>query len=71
MDSLRARRRLERVVRSGDVEAARDALGSWLSGYAVVYATLVFALRHMVFKREPEARVHVGDVLLEGLTCRR
>jgi uncharacterized membrane protein len=42
--------RLERVVGSGDVEAARDALGSWLSGYAVVLAILVFALWDMVFK---------------------
>jgi uncharacterized membrane protein len=42
--------RLERVVRNGDVEAARDALGNWLSGYAVVLAILVFALWDMVFK---------------------
>jgi uncharacterized membrane protein len=42
--------RLERVVGTGDVEAAKAALGSWLSGYAMVLAILVFALWDMVFK---------------------
>jgi hypothetical protein len=44
--------RLERVTTgpSPDLHAARDALGSWLLGYAAVVVILVFALWDMVFK---------------------
>jgi uncharacterized membrane protein len=42
--------RLERVSRSGDLAASREALGSWLVGYSLVLAILVFALWDMVFK---------------------
>jgi uncharacterized membrane protein len=43
---------LERAV-SGpnpNVQAGRDALGRWITGYAVVLIVLVFALWDMVFK---------------------
>jgi hypothetical protein len=33
-----------------DTQAARDALGRWMLGYAVVLAILVFALWDMIFK---------------------
>jgi uncharacterized membrane protein len=42
--------RMERLSREGDLEGARDALGRWLAGYALVLAILVFALWDMVFK---------------------
>jgi uncharacterized membrane protein len=42
--------RMERLGREGDLEGARQALGAWLAGYAVVVAILVFALWDMVFK---------------------
>jgi uncharacterized membrane protein len=43
---------LERVMSAPtpDIAAARDALGRWIRGYAVVLAALVFALWDMVFK---------------------
>jgi len=42
--------RLKRLAESGDLAGTRAALGSWLTGYAVVVAILVFALWDMVFK---------------------
>jgi uncharacterized membrane protein (DUF485 family) len=42
--------RFDRLAKSGDLEGARSALGSWMVGYAVVLAILVFAVWDMVFK---------------------
>lgn len=44
--------RLERVATGAavDLGAAREALGSWIAGYLVVLAILVFALWDMVFR---------------------
>ena len=46
----RAAMRLERAAKGGDLAAASDALGSWLTGFGVVFGILVFALWDMVFK---------------------
>jgi uncharacterized membrane protein len=46
----RAAIRLERAAQGGDLAASSDALGSWLVGYGVVLAILIFALWDMVFK---------------------
>jgi cobalamin biosynthesis protein CobD/CbiB len=40
----------ERKATSGDLQGARVALGSWLAGYGLVLAILVFAMWDMVFK---------------------
>jgi uncharacterized membrane protein len=42
--------RMERLSRDGDLEGARQALGSWLTGYAIVVVVLGFALWDMIFK---------------------
>ena len=51
LDLRRSAARLERVATSGpDREAARAAIGRWLSGYALVLAILVLAVWDMVAK---------------------
>jgi uncharacterized membrane protein len=47
----RSATQLERVAtQAGDLQASREALGRWLSGYAVVLIILVIALCDMIFK---------------------
>jgi hypothetical protein len=40
----------DRLAKSGDLDGARSALGSWLVGYAFVLAILLFAVWDMVLK---------------------
>jgi uncharacterized membrane protein (DUF485 family) len=42
--------RFDRLAKSGDVPGAQAALGSWLTGYLLVLAILVFTMWDMVFK---------------------